>query len=79
MSHGGDPGTVSATDHDVFDRLPERYAAGYLVVAFFVLPAVAVILSGGGVERPPGPIATALLWGVVIHHSLFLVVAVLFD
>jgi len=79
MSRRGDAGTVSATDHDVFDRLPEQYAHAYLVVAFFVLPAVAVILSGGGVERPPGPIPTALLWAVVIHHSLFLVVAVLFD
>jgi fatty acid desaturase len=63
----------------VLDRLPERAAHAYLVLAFFVLPAVAVVLSRGGVARPPGPVATALLWGIVVHHSLFVVASVRFD
>lgn len=71
--------TGSVQNDGVFGRLPERYAHAYLVVAFFVLPAVAVVLSGGGVRRPPGPIATALLVAVVVHHGLFLVASVLLD
>lgn len=79
MFRAGHARGVSATDDGVFDRLPEPYARGYLVVAFFVLPAVAVILSGGGVQRPPGPLPTALLALIVVHHAAFLVVSVLFD
>ena len=79
MFRAGETRDVSATDDGVFDKLPEPYARGYLVVAFFVLPAIAVILSGGGVERPPGPVATALLALIVVHHAAFLVVSVLFD
>ena len=63
----------------VLGRLPGRYARAYLVTAFFLLPAVAVVLSRGGLERPPGPAATALLWGIVLHHSAFLIAAVLLD
>ncbi|MFW5911305.1 MAG: hypothetical protein ACOCSD_03490 [Halolamina sp.] len=71
---------MTATDYGgAFDRLPERYARAYLVIAFFLVPAVAVVLSGGGVERPPGPIATALLWAIVVHHALFLIASVLLD
>jgi len=70
---------VQSTDVGLFDRLPERYAHSYLVLAFFVLPAVAVVLSGGGVERPPGPVATALLALVVVHHALFLLASILLD
>ena len=69
MPPAGDGRGVQTTDDGVFGRLPERYARAYLVVAFFVLPAVAVVLSGGGVERPPGPAATALLALVVVHHA----------
>lgn len=58
-----------------FERVPERLAHAYLVVAFFVLPAAAVVLSGG--TRPVGPAAETLLWTVVTHHALFLVVSVL--
>ncbi|GAB7093239.1 hypothetical protein JCM30237_03910 [Halolamina litorea] len=70
---------MQTTDRGVFGRLPERYAHAYLVVAFFVLPALAVVLSGGGVRRPPGPVPTALLALVVVHHGLFVVVSVLLD
>lgn len=59
----------------VFDRLPERVAHAYLVVAFFALPALGVILTGG--TRPAGQVAAAVLWVVVVHHGLFLVVSVL--
>ncbi len=59
----------------VFDRLPDRIGHAYLVVAFFLLPALAVILTGG--TRPAGPVARALLWVVVVHHGLFVVVSVL--
>lgn len=59
----------------VFSRLPDRVGHGYLLLAFFVLPATGIVLTGGA--RPPGPIATALLWGIVIHHSLFVVLSVL--
>ena len=79
MSARHDGGGVQTTDNGVFGRLPERYAHAYLVVAFFVLPAVAVVLSGGGIQRPPGLIATALLIAIVVHHSLFLVASVLLD
>lgn len=58
----------------VFDRFPERLGHAYLVAAFFVLPATAVVLSGG--TRPVGPLVEALLWTVVAHHALFLVVSV---
>lgn len=81
MRRGADDGCVSTRDSTggVFDRLPERIARVYLVLAFFVLPAVAVVLSGGGIERPPGPAATALLVLVVLHHGAFVVVSVLLD
>jgi hypothetical protein len=79
MVLAGDSGDVQTTDDGVFGRLPGRYAHAYLVLAFFVLPAVAVVLSGGGVQRPPGPIATALLVAIVVHHSLVLVASVLLD
>lgn len=69
----------TTTGGGVLDRLPGRYARVYLVTAFFLLPAVAVVLSRGGIERPPGPAATALLWGIVLHHSAFLIAAVLLD
>lgn len=59
----------------VFDRLSERFAHAYLVLAFFVLPTVGVVLTGG--TRPAGPLATAILWAVVVHHGAFLVVSVL--
>lgn len=58
----------------VFDRLPERTGHAYLLVAFFLLPATGVVLTGG--TRPQGPVSTALLWGTVIHHSLFIVASV---
>lgn len=70
---------MQPTDNGVLGRLPERYARAYLVLAFFVLPAVAVVLSGGGGERPPGPVATALLWAIVLHHGAFVVASVLLD
>lgn len=80
MSRHGESRRVQSNDEvGMLDRLPERVAHAYLVLAFFVLPAVAVVLSGGGVARPPGPIATALLWGIVVHHGLFVVASVLFD
>lgn len=58
----------------VFDRLPDHVAHAYLIVAFFVLPATAVVLSGG--TQPVGPVETALLWTVIANHALFLVVSV---
>lgn len=58
----------------VFDRFPERVAHTYLLVAFFVLPATAVVLSSG--TRPVSPAVQALLWAVVAHHALFLAVSV---
>ncbi|MFB6221130.1 MAG: hypothetical protein ABEH90_06790 [Halolamina sp.] len=58
----------------VFDRLPERVAHAYLILGFFVLPATAVVLTSG--TRPAGPIATALLWAVVVHHGAFVIVSV---
>ncbi|MEF8800536.1 MAG: hypothetical protein V5A38_11140 [Halolamina sp.] len=58
-----------------FDRLPERVGHAYLLLAFFVLPATGIVLTGG--TRPPGPVAMIILWGVLVHHSLFIVVAVL--
>lgn len=80
MFRGDNGGSVQTTDDSgVLDKLPERYARAYLVVAFFVLPSVAVVLSGGGVERPPGPVATVLLWAVVLHHGAFVVASVLLD
>lgn len=60
-------------------RLPEPYAHAYLVLAFFVLPAVGVVLSGGGVQRPPSAVPTAVLWAVVVHHGLFVIAAILFE
>jgi hypothetical protein len=59
----------------VFDRLPERVGHAYLLVAFFVVPAIGIVLTGG--TRPPGPAATIILWAVLVHHALFLVVSVL--
>jgi len=80
MRAAGDDGSVQTTDDGgVFGRFPERYARIYLVVAFFVLPAVVIVLSGGGVQRPPGPVATALLWTVAIHHGVFVVASILLD
>jgi hypothetical protein len=58
----------------VFDRLPERAGHAYLVAAFFVLPATAVVLSGG--TRPVGPAVEALLWAIIANHGLFLVASV---
>jgi hypothetical protein len=58
----------------LFDRLPERLAHVYLVLAFFVIPAAGVILTGG--TRPAGPVATVILWGVVVHHGTFLIASV---
>lgn len=79
VRHGESRRVQTSDDVGVLDRLPERYAHAYLVLAFFVLPAVAVVLSGGGVSRPPGPVATTLLWGIVLHHGLFVVASVLLD
>lgn len=59
----------------VFERLPEGSGDAYLVLAFFVLPAAAIVLTGG--TRPAGPVATGLLWAVVVHHTLFLGLSVL--
>lgn len=59
----------------VFDRLPERVAHAYLLLAFFVLPTAGIILTGG--TRPAGPVATVILWGVLLHHSVFIVISVL--
>lgn len=59
----------------VFERLPERVRNAYLLVAFFLLPATGIVLTGG--TRPPGPVSTAILWGTVVHHSVFLVASVL--
>lgn len=58
----------------VFDRLPERVGHAYLLVAFFLLPAAGIVLTGG--TPPAGPLSTAILWGTVVHHSLFVVVSV---
>lgn len=58
----------------LFDYLPERAAHAYLLVAFFVLPATAIVLSGG--TRPVSPTVQALLLSVVGHHALFLVFSV---
>ena len=59
----------------VFERVPERVGQPYLVLAFFVLPATAVVLSGG--TRPVPPVSRALFIALVVHHSLFLAVSVL--
>lgn len=59
----------------VFDRLPDRAGHAYLLGAFFVLPATAVVLSGG--TRPVGPLVQVLLWAVIANHALFLVASVL--
>lgn len=59
----------------VFERLPDRVGHGYLVLAFFVLPVIAVVATGG--SRPAGPLATVLLWMVVVHHGLFVALSVL--
>jgi hypothetical protein len=59
----------------VFERIPNRMGHGYLVLAFFVLPVAAIIATGG--SRPAGPLATVLLWAVVVHHGLFVSISVL--
>lgn len=58
---------------DALGRVPPRVGESYVVVAFFLLPAIGFVLTGG--QRPPGPMATAILWGVVVHHSVFLLVS----
>lgn len=61
----------------MFDRLPDRVAHGYLIVAFFLLPAAGFVLSAG--QRPPNSVSTALLWGLVVHHSVFIVASTVVD
>lgn len=58
----------------VFERFPNRTGHGYLILAFFVLPVAAIIATGG--SRPAGPLATALLWAIVVHHGLFVAISV---
>ncbi|AEN04847.1 hypothetical protein [Halolamina sp.] len=59
----------------VFERLSTRTGHAYLVLAFFVLPVAAVIATGE--SRRAGPLATVVLWTVVIHHGLFVATSVL--
>jgi cytochrome b subunit of formate dehydrogenase len=58
----------------VVERLPERVGHAYLLVAFFLLPATGIVLTGG--TRPAGPVATVILWATVVHHSLFVTASV---
>ncbi|MFB6126933.1 MAG: hypothetical protein ABEJ79_06540 [Halolamina sp.] len=58
----------------MFAFLPERLRSAYLWLAFFAVPGAGFVLSG-----VPGadPAAKSVLAVVVVHHSLFLLYAVL--